>query len=811
MNRVLFYLGVFFVAGATLMLQIIQTRLMSVIAWYHLAFFVISTAMFGLTLGAIWVYQKGDRFTARTLSHDLTLYCIAFAVTAALSLAVQLTVMPLLHFSLMNAIVWLELTLCLAVPFFFSGATISLALTRSPYPVGIVYGVDLMGAALGCLGVLALLNLTDAPSAVLMVAGIAALAALCFRHSQIGGRPKSKSYFNNLAKNAQWVFAALLIFGYANTVIPMEYRLKPMISKDVLQPPTVLPDYEKWNSYSRIQVMRPVNRTPYLWGPSKAYAGQLPKIRQRIFQIDGGAGTVSYRTRGDLNKAEFLKYDVTSLAYYLPGLEKGAVIGVGGGRDIMAAKLFGLEKVTGVELNPIFIDLILKENRFANFSGVRDLPGVTFQVDEARSWFARSKEQFDIIQMSLIDTFAATGAGAMTLSENGIYTVEAWQIFLDRLKDGGVFTVSRWYAPESVDETGRLVSLAVGSLLAKGIETPQDHIILASSGQVATIIVSVTPFRDEQLKVIEDICAELQYDLLIGPRTQPPSQTLAGIMNSNDMDALLAFTSGLPRDLTPPVDSRPFFFNQLRFLEVLSLFELSGSDTKGSVQGVIVGNLYAASSVLLLFVISLVLVVLAIILPLRSAISSVGRRFAWSGTGYFVLIGLGFMMVEIGMLQRFSVFLGHPVYSLSIVLFSLILFAGLGSLLSNRFPLRSNQSIIIWATATSLYLMSLVLWLPGVFLSFDSSTLLARAALCLAVILPAGLMMGYGFPTGMRLISRIDTKPTPWFWGLNGAAGVLAASVALVTSLSFSINFTLVLGAVCYLLLIPPSLQLAKS
>ena len=172
-----FYIGLFIVTSATLMLQIIQLRILSAVVWYHLAFFVISTAMFGLTIGAVWVYLKGSRFSQETLTSDLGHYGTAFAIATTFCLAVQMTLAPISGFSATSAVVWIELAICLSIPFFFSGVVVSLALTRSPFPIGRVYGVDLAGASAGCFGALALLDFTDAPSAILWVGGIVALAA----------------------------------------------------------------------------------------------------------------------------------------------------------------------------------------------------------------------------------------------------------------------------------------------------------------------------------------------------------------------------------------------------------------------------------------------------------------------------------------------------------------------------------------------------------------------------------------------------------------------------------------------------------
>jgi SAM-dependent methyltransferase len=541
--------------------------------------------------------------------------------------------------------------------------------------------------------------------------------------------------------------------------------------------------------------------TPALWGPSP----RLP--RQEVFQawltIDGGAGTAVYRFLGDLNEVSFLRYDVTNLAYAIPGLATGAVIGVGGGRDLLSARLFGVPEVVGVEINPIFIDLLRR--RLRGYTAVARVPGVGFEIDEARSWFARTGRSFDVIQMSLIDTWAATGAGAFTLSENGLYTVEAWTIFLRRLKPGGVFTVSRWYGPGELDETGRMVSLAVATLQELGVQDPKRHLFVASVEKIATLIVSPTPLSDEALSALRGAAEAYDYKVLIDPRSPAASPLLQSIVAAPDRPALERAVDASYLDLTPPTDARPFFFNQLR------LDKLVGQDLRdlASRPGVYGGNLTATLTLVILILISLILVVLTIVVPLRSTVSTAGPMLAVAGTAYFALIGVGFMMAEIGLLQRMSVFLGHPVYALSVVLFSLILSTGLGSFASERFPLDSRARLGAWSLIATAYLLVLPSWLPPVLLASESAGLLVRAGLAIAVLLPAGFLMGFGFPTGMRLVSAIDHRPTPWFWGINGAAGVLAAGIAVLTSIVFGIDTTLRIGALCYLLLLLPGVLLA--
>jgi hypothetical protein len=292
--------------------------------------------------------------------------------------------------------------------------------------------------------------------------------------------------------------------------------------------------------------------------------------------------------------------------------------------------------------------------------------------------------------------------------------------------------------------------------------------------------------------------------VLLSPGRDAASPVLQGIVASGNEEDLRQYTSSLPLDLTPTTDERPFFFDQLPLTHPWRAIE-QALRSRGT-GGVLLGNTKATMTLGFLFVCSLLLVNRTIVYPLRPAIADVGRRLAIGGTAYFVLIGAGFMCSEMGLLQRLSVFLGHPIYALSIVLSSLILTTGVGSLLSDKFPLDTRPRFVLWALLAAGYLAALPGWLPATLHAFESATLLMRAPLCVAVIAPAGLLMGFGFPTGMRFISAVDRRPTPWFWGVNGAAGVLASSTAVGVSIAFGIYVTFLISACCYALLIPAGL-----
>jgi hypothetical protein len=314
-------------------------------------------------------------------------------------------------------IVWLKAIVLLAAPFVVGGVAISLALTRSSLPVGIVYGVDLLGAAAGCIASAGLLTVMDAPSAMFLVAALAALAAWCFAKAASGNLP-AITWLNARVLTKPGL-AALLLFALSINNSAVDLGLQPISAKVGTVEKLNQFDYTKWNSFSRIAVHGAVLLQPVLWGASPALPAGPPVV-QRELNIDGLASTTMPRFSAAPGAMDFLRYDVTNLAYYARHSGRAAVIGVGSGRDMLSAHMFGFDDITGVELNPVFVNLLTRKNLLRSYAGIADFPGVRFFVDDGRSWFARTHEKFDLIEMSMVDTFASTGLGAFSLSENGL-------------------------------------------------------------------------------------------------------------------------------------------------------------------------------------------------------------------------------------------------------------------------------------------------------------------------------------------------------------------------------------------------------
>lgn len=792
-----FYSGVFLISLCLMALQVLQSRIFSVTTWYHLAFLVISIAMFGMTLAALHIHRGDERTQRERYAEMMADGARMFGIFVLIALLAQLFI-PIIYSSALGTLLTLPvLSLFTVLPFYYAGIVLTLALTRSPYPVSKTYGIDLIGAAAGCLCVLLLMRFMDAPSAILFLVLLAFTASICFARAT--KKPNKGSRFGT----AVFITAAISLIINLSMERPFIYPFwvkSHFITQDALS-------HDQWNTISRVTVTNEIQDTaPFLWGASPMLPEDM-RTSYHFLTIDGDAGTPINAFDGDLGKIAFLNYDVTTIAYALPGIEKAAIIGIGGGRDALSAHYFGAREITALDVNNIPIDLLTKAEPFRSYAGLHNLPGLRLINSEARSWFARNREKFDLIQMSLIDTWAATGAGAFALSENGLYTVEAWNLFLDDLSENGYLTVSRWYTDDARNETERLLALAVQALLEYGITKPRDHIALITGGQVATLIISKSPFTNVQIETLLERAKQRAFTTLLSPLQDSSHDMFNQIVNAPNATTLTRISNGYEFDISPPYDDRPFFFNQVRLADPIHTIRLvieSGNQA-------ILGHAKATLNLYIILGFAFFMVVFAILLPLRSAIRGSEKPYIAAGTSWFLLIGLGFMLLEIALLQRMSIFLGHPVYGLGVVLFSLVFFTGLGSLLAGRIQLLSSTRRNIWIVTTALLALILSVATGPIFSLFSESALFLRGIVCVMLAMPLGILLGFGFPTGMALVQAIDPRPSAWFWGINGAAGVMGSAVAVALNIAIGLNWTIIIGGLCYALLLIPSLVLGTQ
>lgn len=796
------YAGVFLIALATLMLEVLLTRLTSVIAWYHLAFFVISLAMLGMTAGAVVVFVRPERYLDADVGKRIAGSALGFAIAIpiAVTVALSLPLEPVTDVMTFSAL--LLIGSVLAVPFVMGGVALTLALTRSGLPTGIVYGVDLIGAALGCALVVPVLRVIDAPSAAVLSGAIAALAAVCFASAE------------GLSARRAWITSfALLFVVFLNTRSEPGF-IRPAWVKGLRDVPALFA-FSRWNTYSRVTVRHTAEGPPMFWARGRNAPPEInAPIKQRYIEIDGGAGTVIAENGRSPQAHSYLSWDVSAAAHVLRPVGPAAVIGVGGGRDILEAARVGHQPVVGVEINDLIVGL--HRDVMRDFSGIADLPNVQLVTDEARSFMARDTRHYTVITMSLIDTWASTGAGAYSLTENGLYTVEAWQTFLRRLTDDGIFTVSRWYVVDSPGETARMLGLAMETLWSLGVQEPRKNIIMFQADMVATLLVSRSAFTPADIDLAQQIAVFKGFNILLSPRKDPVHPLLRKLVKQPSRAAMHAFASSQTLDLTPPTDQRPFFFNMLKpFAWFVPDRELKATDL------VFLGNLSATQTLMYATLVSLILSIATLIMPMKRRVDdlrALPRGDVLAALFYFALIGLGFMLVEIGILSRLSVFLGHPTLALSVLLSGIIMFTGVGSMLSGRIDVTSKRWAVIYPWLTAAGVLITAFAMEPVMASLVAAPAATRIGASVLLLVPPALGMGLCFPLGLRLTERMERARSrqaprlgPWLWGINGAFSVCASGLALGCSMVFGIRTTLFAGMICYVLLPLATRRLVKS
>jgi hypothetical protein len=801
--------GVALVSATLLMTELALTRIFSVVMYYHFAFLAISIALFGVSASGVFAYVMRARLGQHDTDSLLSKQSLVYAVATVIALFWLVRLRVGLSYSPRNLALMLTIYALAALPFFTGGLVVTLAITRLPARINAIYAADLIGAAAGCLILIPLLDRLGAPGVVLTAAALSIAAAMLF--APPGGRRR------------------IAVAGLVILLAPVAGQLSGRAAFDVVgtkghQGDVVL--FSKWNSFSRIGVYQ---RTHGDWSLSPAYKGALPDTR--FMDIDSAASTPILRLAPDLSNAQYLRYELTALAYHLKeqglgtigsGLaEAGAfpvagpqplaptgftalVIGPGGGRDLASALVFGASRVDGVEINPIIADDVMRD-RFRAFSGgIYTNPRVRIAVDDGRSFVRRTPERYDVIQASLVDTWAATAAGAYTLTENSLYTVDAFSDYLDHLTDDGVLTITRWVA-----DGLRLVSLAQEACARRGWPA-SDRLAIVRHDRVATFLLKKTPFTAAEIAKLRAASARLEFDVLYTPGgrvggspgdgepqySRPAADVDVDGAATGDYARLILtpdrerFYDAYRADIRPTTDDRPFFFHTTK---IRDQFDVAFG------QKMLFGN--GLSALMTLLGISTALVVLFVIAPLAVAGRGQPRApgwFAW--LTYFGALGAGFMLIEVAVLQRFVLLLGHPVYSLTVTLFSLLLGTGLGSAWSRKFDevslRRSGAFAILIIAAVAILFIAAATPVVNWAIPFSRG---GRMAVAAAMLVPIGVALGIPMPTGMRLLSARAPQMLAWAWGMNGALSVLGATLAIFIAMNWGFRTTLLTASGVYL------------
>ncbi|MGO9648298.1 MAG: hypothetical protein ACLPOO_09595 [Terriglobales bacterium] len=747
-----------------LLLELALTRLFSVVLFYHFAFLAISIALLGLGSGGVFAYLCKPwlaRFETRRL---LAALCVAnaLAVPAVLELCLHLGVS--LELSRNNFARLTAIYLFSAVPFFLTGVEFSVLFAREAEHIPRLYGADLAGGALACLLVVPLLNWLGGPNTVLFSGALAAAAGAVW-----AAGPGLRKLTTALATALLLVIAA----NHAGKLIDITR------AKGKFRDPAWV-EFARWNAISRVEVDRQ--------GDAKAIV------------IDADASTyIMNAAPGQWKGTDWEKNLMAAppaLANVLRPRGEYAIIGPGGGVDVLRALANGSPSVTGIEINSIIANTIMR-GRYADYAyHLYERPEVHIHVGDGRSFIRNSRQSFDVVQMTLVDTWASTGAGAFALSENSLYTVEAFREYFEHLKPDGLVAITRWefHQPR---EALRVVAVAMQALHELGVSDPARNFMVISQGQLdedgipVAVLAKKSAFTAEEENAVR---AHTSAYPVLSPIYLPSKfeeTPFSALITGNDP---YAFARQYAYNVAPVRDSAPFFFFTLKMGQIL-----------GRRHGVEHGidwkvNLGVAVLAMVL-VISVAAVLAFLVIPL--ALRSGRRRPSVVPLFYFVAVGLGYILVEIAFIQRFVLFLGHPTYALTVVVFLLLLSSGAGSLASRRWLGKSGRSLPPLALIVSVILLY-VLILPWILNTLVGLPFVAKLTVSAALLAPLGFAMGMPFPSGLRALASSQTveakdNAVEWAWAMNAGSSVLGSVLAMVIAIQSGLNVTLACGAVAYL------------
>jgi len=757
----------FAVITATLLLsEIGLTRLFSGTIGYYFAFMSISVAMLGLGTGSLFVTLRGKRAASPDLQAAQA--SIGLAVSGVLATVLYLKFYPSMGMpGLTGQIAYVALFGALFFPFLFGGIIVSVIFEASRHEFGTMYAIDLASAAVGCVLAVLLLDHVAAPSAMLLISAVGGTAAPLFFMAE--GRKR----------HAAIAAAVALVCAISPVALRGTQLLAVRVIRNEKLPELVA---DEWNDFSRVIV----KKGPfYTWGLSETWPANMEP--QYDLLIEGVAGTQiqDFHDR-DPRRLDFLRYDIGSMPHLIRKTGSVLTLGVGGGLDVLTAKYFGKAPIVGVEVNPLVGRLVNED--FGSYSGrPYHLPDVTVHFENARTFVKRDTAHYDIVTVTWVDSGAATGAGAFALTENYLYTVEAFKDYMARLNDDGVLTFMRSrYSPEFDAIKG--IGIAVEAMRQSGIQDPGSNIIVTSVKsphfgwrELTQVMLKRKPFTAQEIATIDETRQRLKFSSLYTPGRNDGDGPITDLIRNTNREQVYA---SFKFDMEPNTDDRPFYF----FLR-----ELQGRPATKDV-------LTLRKSLITIFVLIGVFLAAPLVVVLRRGIRS--RAGILAPSLYFGLLGLGFMLVEMKLLQQSGLIAGNPTLSLAAVLSSLLLSTGIGALISERLKrtaLRRNAGFV-FATLVVLLLIAFVGaepvadWLTGF------PVAIRTAGLVLAIA-PLGLALGCPLPLGMATLGDDEESRgmVAWSWGINGLFGVAGSGVAVYLAIYFGLRMAFLAGVVCYL------------
>lgn len=745
--RAAFLLAFGVVTAASLALQVMLTRMFASVLAYHFSFLAISLSLLGTGAGALVVYLRPQSFADRDPEVVLGRWSVWFALSLVmLPLAVvnlDLVMPPALNARFIANLA--AACVVAAIPPFAAGVVVAVAISRYVSSIGLVYAVDLIGAGLGAFLAVPVLWLGPAPNLLVGTAVLVAAAAWLMTGEAA-------------IRRRALVSGALALILLAAASVTRVLYLDP--GHGVRHGAPVA---EHWTPLTRAFGYRP------------AAGGKFG-----LLLYDRVYAPVPLPQNGELPDWRILRTGPQSIGYSITGPGHALIIGGGGGRDIYTA-LAMQQTVDVIELNEGIRRVV--DDDLGELSGrPYSRAGVSTVIGDGRSALAARDTLYDQIHLGFTDTFSANAAQGFALAENNLYTIEAFREYFAHLKPRGVLNVSRLYRLVG-DEALRATVLMQAALESLGIERPREHMVVIRGTDflgppTGTVLARLEPFTAEELNLIRELAAERGDGVVYGPQGpyEDEWKRLA------EAPSLWDFCASYHLDVCPPTDDRPFFFNMER---PRSLGRRTGKYWEST---------SPFAMLLTTLAILLVLCLVAFVVPFWLVRES--RRPPLASLWYFWLIGLGFLLVEISMIQRLVLFLGFPTYALSVVLFSLLIFSGAGSALTTAMVPRRALPIALGAAAALIVFSSFAL--PPLLASLMWLPLYARIAVSVAVVVPIALTLGMAMPLGLRRLQGLYPQALPYAWGVNGIASVLASVLGVAIAMLFGFTVAGIAAAACY-------------
>ena len=782
-------------AAAALGYEILLMRLFSIIQWHHFAYMMISVAMLGYGAAGTFV-ALAQRFLCAHFAPAFIGAATAFGVTAVggFLIAQQIAFNPLeILWDPQQPLRLLAVYALLFVPFCCAATCTCLTFTRFGRQVHRVYAYDIIGAGIGCVGILALLHVLTPSQALIAVGATGVIAAAAAaRPCGLSSRMLPAVLFGS-------VLAGVLI-------LPREWTaLRPSAYKELSQ--TLAIDgtrivAERSSPLGQVTAVESA-RIPFRHAPGLSLGAKHEPPPQLALFTDGDAMSALAYYDGQRAPLAYLG-DLTSAApYHLLSGPRVLVLGAGAGTDVLQALYHQAAAIDVVELDPQVVDLV--QHEFAAFSGrPYSAPTVRLHVTEARRFIAAHPERYDVIQVALLDAFGASAAGLHALSESYLYTVEALDAYLQRLAPGGLLAITRWVGLPPRDML-KLFATAVAALERDGVAAPGRQLAVIRGWRTATLLVRNGAFTEQEIAALKAFCRARSFDIDYYPGIRPEEANRYNVLEASWLHdgavALLgpsrdAFVDRYKFDLAPSTDDRPFFFHFFKWRtlpELLALKERGGLPLLEWGYPVLIATLVQA------VIAATLLILLPLLLTRRSAADASGVSRARVG-GYFLALGGGFMFIEIAFIQKFMLFLGHPLHAVAVVLFALLTFAGLGSRLAGGrqtadAPLRTAARPVL---AIGILALVYIVALPYAFRYFLSASDAVRIALSAGLIAPLAFAMGMPFPRGVAGLTERAPALIPWAWGINACASVVAAILATVLAVHFGFDAVIVLAVAMY-------------